>query len=125
MSNYLAHQENIASLFSMHSNLNFSAKKFGFFQLVLETVEHDALLIRGKRVAVGASGGKDSSVLSYVLAELNRKHDLGLELVLVSIDEGIQVHFFCTILNILSAFYFSHNCSAQIATIFARKWQSV
>ncbi|CAA0815118.1 Cytoplasmic tRNA 2-thiolation protein 1 [Striga hermonthica] len=47
------------------------------------------LLKRGERIAIGASGGKDSTVLAYVLSELNRRHDYGLDLFLLSIDEGI------------------------------------
>ncbi|KAI9846259.1 MAG: nucleotidyltransferase [Sclerophora amabilis] len=45
---------------------------------------------RGERVAIGASGGKDSTVLASVLKTLNERHDYGLELVLLSIDEGIR-----------------------------------
>ncbi|EYU36819.1 hypothetical protein MIMGU_mgv1a009088mg [Erythranthe guttata] len=47
------------------------------------------LFRRGERVAIGASGGKDSTVLAYVLSELNRRHDYGLDLFLLSVDEGI------------------------------------
>ncbi|KAL7128236.1 hypothetical protein ABFS83_14G302600 [Erythranthe nasuta] len=47
------------------------------------------LFKRGERVAIGASGGKDSTVLAYVLSELNRRHDYGLDLFLLSVDEGI------------------------------------
>ncbi|EPS69281.1 hypothetical protein M569_05485, partial [Genlisea aurea] len=43
----------------------------------------------GERVAIGASGGKDSTVLAYVLSELNRRHNYGLDLFLLSVDEGI------------------------------------
>ncbi|KAL8459220.1 hypothetical protein ACS0TY_036625 [Phlomoides rotata] len=43
----------------------------------------------GERIAIGASGGKDSTVLAYVMSELNRKHDYGLDLFLLSVDEGI------------------------------------
>uniref|UniRef100_A0A2K6W3C2 Cytoplasmic tRNA adenylyltransferase 1 n=1 Tax=Onchocerca volvulus TaxID=6282 RepID=A0A2K6W3C2_ONCVO len=43
----------------------------------------------GKKVAIGASGGKDSTVLIHVLNKLNRKHDYGLDIILLSIDEGI------------------------------------
>nr|CAD1834094.1 unnamed protein product [Ananas comosus var. bracteatus] len=55
----------------------------------------------GERVAIGASGGKDhkhllltgiitdSTVLAYVLSELNRRHSYGLDLFLLSVDEGI------------------------------------
>jgi len=31
----------------------------------------------------------DSTVLAYVLSELNRRHNYGLDLFLLSIDEGI------------------------------------
>ncbi|XP_072384281.1 cytoplasmic tRNA 2-thiolation protein 1 [Diabrotica undecimpunctata] len=40
-------------------------------------------------VAVAASGGKDSTVLAYVLKTLNEKYHYNLNLVLLSIDEGI------------------------------------
>lgn len=44
---------------------------------------------RGDCVAVAASGGKDSTVLAHVMKLLNDRHDYGLKLVLLSIDEGI------------------------------------
>ena len=47
------------------------------------------MLRRGQLVAVAASGGKDSTVLAYVLKLLNDRYDYGLKLVLLSIDEGI------------------------------------
>ena len=40
-------------------------------------------------VAIGASGGKDSTVLAYIMKTLNDRYDYGLKLVLLSIDEGI------------------------------------
>ncbi|CAA7259559.1 unnamed protein product [Cyclocybe aegerita] len=43
----------------------------------------------GDRVAIGASGGKDSTVLAYVMKTLNERYQYGLELFLLSIDEGI------------------------------------
>lgn len=43
----------------------------------------------GDCVAVAASGGKDSTVLAYVMKVLNQRHNYGLNLVLLSIDEGI------------------------------------
>ena len=43
----------------------------------------------GQLVAIAASGGKDSTVLAYVLKHLNEKYNYGLKLVLLSIDEGI------------------------------------
>ncbi|XP_057773648.1 cytoplasmic tRNA 2-thiolation protein 1-like [Salvia miltiorrhiza] len=64
------------------------------FYAVLEDEIHrvivdNHLFKRGERVAIGASGGKDSTVLAYVLSELNRRHDYGLDLFLLSVDEGI------------------------------------
>ena len=41
-------------------------------------------------MAIGASGGKDSAVLAKVLQVLNERHNYGLELYLLSIDEGIS-----------------------------------
>jgi cytoplasmic tRNA 2-thiolation protein 1 len=55
-----------------------------------ETIIQNGLFHRGERVAIGASGGKDSTVLASVLKTLNERHDYGLELVLLSIDEGIK-----------------------------------
>ena len=55
-----------------------------------ETVVANSLFISGERVAIGASGGKDSTVLASVLKTLNERHGYGLDLVLLSIDEGIK-----------------------------------
>ena len=55
-----------------------------------ETIISNALFQRGERIAIGASGGKDSTVLASVLKTLNERHDYGLELLLLSIDEGIK-----------------------------------
>ena len=35
------------------------------------------------------AGGKDSTVLAHLLTLLNKRHDYGLNLFLLSIDEGI------------------------------------
>ncbi|KAK4048886.1 Replication factor C (RF-C) subunit [Microbotryomycetes sp. JL201] len=48
------------------------------------------LFERGEKVAIGASGGKDSTVLAYIMTLLNERYDYGLELSLLSIDEGIS-----------------------------------
>lgn len=40
-------------------------------------------------MAIGASGGKDSTVLAHVLALLNERYDYGVHFFLLSIDEGI------------------------------------
>ncbi|CAM0943970.1 unnamed protein product [Alopecurus aequalis] len=53
------------------------------------TIVDNNLFKAGERVAIGASGGKDSTVLAYVLSELNKRHNYGLDLFLLSIDEGI------------------------------------
>lgn len=60
------------------------------FELEIHTtiIAHH-LFQRGERVAIGASGGKDSTVLAAVLKTLNERHDYGLDLILLSIDEGI------------------------------------
>ncbi|PWN94014.1 cytoplasmic tRNA 2-thiolation protein 1 [Acaromyces ingoldii] len=60
-----------------------------FEQEVHQTIVSASLFQRGDRVAIGASGGKDSTVLAHVLKTLNDRHDYGLELFLLSIDEGI------------------------------------
>lgn len=44
---------------------------------------------RGSKVGVGISGGKDSTVLAYVLDKLNKIYDYGIELFLLCVDEGI------------------------------------
>lgn len=49
----------------------------------------NGLFTRGELVGVAASGGKDSTVLAYVLKKLNEQYDYGLRLVLLSVDEGI------------------------------------
>ncbi|VDD89402.1 unnamed protein product [Enterobius vermicularis] len=57
---------------------------------VHETIVSDKLLEKGDTIAIGVSGGKDSTVLAYILKELNEKYDYGVKLVLVAIDEGIK-----------------------------------
>ena len=57
---------------------------------VHETITSSSLFHRNERVAIGASGGKDSTVLASVLKTLNERHDYGLQLCLLSIDEGIK-----------------------------------
>ncbi|KAF2478489.1 hypothetical protein BDY17DRAFT_287976 [Neohortaea acidophila] len=57
---------------------------------VAETITTTHLFQPGERVAIGASGGKDSTVLASVLQTLNIRHGWKLDLVLLSIDEGIQ-----------------------------------
>ena len=64
------------------------------FFLAFETEVHQTIVAnnlfqRGDVVAIGASGGKDSTVLAYVMKTLNDRYDYGLDLFLLSIDEGI------------------------------------
>lgn len=65
------------------------------FYKVFETEIHNTivdakLFYKGETVALGASGGKDSTVLASVMKTLNERYDYGLKLVLLSIDEGIK-----------------------------------
>ena len=54
------------------------------------TIAKAKLFKKGDYVAIGASGGKDSTVLAYIMKTLNDRFDYGLKLVLLSIDEGIS-----------------------------------
>lgn len=65
------------------------------FYLQFETEIHQTIISHklfspGERVAIGASGGKDSTVLAYVLALLNKRYEYNLDLFLLSVDEGIS-----------------------------------
>lgn len=60
-----------------------------FEQEIHQTINECKLFERGDYVAIGASGGKDSTVLAYIMKLLNERYDYGLKLVLLSIDEGI------------------------------------
>ena len=55
-----------------------------------ETIIANNLFQRNERVAIGASGGKDSTVLASILKTLNERHDYGIDLLLLSVDEGIK-----------------------------------
>ncbi|KAF3761537.1 adenine nucleotide alpha hydrolases-like protein [Cryphonectria parasitica EP155] len=65
-----------------------------FIRIFEEEVHHTIiasnLFYPGEQVAIGASGGKDSTVLASVLKTLNDRHNYGLDLMLLSIDEGIK-----------------------------------
>ncbi|KAL9599010.1 MAG: hypothetical protein Q9219_004125 [cf. Caloplaca sp. 3 TL-2023] len=54
------------------------------------TIIANSLFQPGERIAIGASGGKDSTVLASVLKTLNERYKYGLDLLLLSIDEGIK-----------------------------------
>lgn len=57
---------------------------------VHHTITSSQLFYPGERVAIGASGGKDSTVLASVMKTLNERHNYRLDLVLLSVDEGIK-----------------------------------
>ncbi|KAF0479654.1 Cytoplasmic tRNA 2-thiolation protein 1 [Gigaspora margarita] len=64
------------------------------FYYVFETEIHNTitdnkLFKKGDKVAIAASGGKDSTVLAYVMKLLNQRYQYDLDLFLLSIDEGI------------------------------------
>lgn len=64
------------------------------FYKVFETEIHNTIIdaklfYKGETVAIGASGGKDSTVLASIMKTLNERYNYGLKLVLLSIDEGI------------------------------------
>ncbi|CAG8581346.1 nucleotidyltransferase [Rhizophagus irregularis] len=64
------------------------------FYYVFETEIHNAIIDnklfkKGDRIAIAASGGKDSTVLAHVMKLLNERYQYGLELFLLSVDEGI------------------------------------
>ncbi|KAL9645617.1 hypothetical protein ABK040_000679 [Willaertia magna] len=65
-----------------------------FFELfeneIHETIVNNKLFSSGEKLAIAASGGKDSTVLAHVMKTLNDKYNYGLELYLLSIDEGIK-----------------------------------
>ncbi|OAF66048.1 hypothetical protein A3Q56_06222 [Intoshia linei] len=61
-----------------------------FEEDVHQNVIENKLFSNGDTVAIGASGGKDSSVLIHVLKVLNDKYNYRIKIVLVSIDEGIK-----------------------------------
>lgn len=61
-----------------------------FEEEIHQVILDNQLFKPGERIAIGASGGKDSTVLAFVLSELNRRHNYGLDLFLLSIDEGIS-----------------------------------
>lgn len=62
---------------------------------VFETEIHNTIVTsrlfqRGDKVGIGASGGKDSTVLAHIMKTLNERYDYGLDLYLISVDEGIK-----------------------------------
>lgn len=56
---------------------------------VRRAVEHYGMIGKGDRIAVGVSGGKDSLVLLYALAEMRRFEDYSYDIVAVTVDNGL------------------------------------
>ncbi|XP_055331590.1 cytoplasmic tRNA 2-thiolation protein 1-like [Paramacrobiotus metropolitanus] len=63
---------------------------FQVFELEIHrTVVQAGLFQPGMKVAVAASGGKDSTVLAHVMKVLSERYNYGIDLFLLSVDEGI------------------------------------
>ncbi|XP_043924264.1 cytoplasmic tRNA 2-thiolation protein 1 isoform X2 [Protopterus annectens] len=62
---------------------------WAFEEEIHQTIVNAKLFTRGEKVGIGASGGKDSTVLAHVLKVLNERYNYGLDLFLLSVDEGI------------------------------------
>ncbi|XP_008296100.1 cytoplasmic tRNA 2-thiolation protein 1 [Stegastes partitus] len=62
---------------------------WAFEEEVHQTIVAAELFKSGETVGIAASGGKDSTVLAHVMKLLNERYSYGLELMLISVDEGI------------------------------------
>ncbi|KAH7830144.1 putative cytoplasmic trna adenylyltransferase [Monocercomonoides exilis] len=60
-----------------------------FEEEVHQTIIEEKLFEKGEIVAIGVSGGKDSTCLLHILTTLNQRYNYGLDIRLVAIDEGI------------------------------------
>ncbi|EJW04929.1 TIGR00269 family protein [Edhazardia aedis USNM 41457] len=60
-----------------------------FEKEVHKTIIENNLFTKNEKIAVAISGGKDSTVLAYILNLLNKKYNYGVELFLLCVDEGI------------------------------------
>ncbi|MEM4707042.1 MAG: TIGR00269 family protein [Candidatus Anstonellales archaeon] len=58
-----------------------------FEKRVFRTIREFKMIRKGERIAIGYSGGKDSTVLLHVLSKLRKKHPF--ELVAITVDIGI------------------------------------
>uniref|UniRef100_G3PH01 Cytoplasmic tRNA 2-thiolation protein 1 n=1 Tax=Gasterosteus aculeatus TaxID=69293 RepID=G3PH01_GASAC len=63
---------------------------WAFEEEVHMTIESAKLFKPGEIVGIAASGGKDSTVLAHVMKLLNERYNYNLELMLLSVDEGIS-----------------------------------
>jgi cytoplasmic tRNA 2-thiolation protein 1 len=56
-----------------------------------------------RHACAAAAGGKDSTVLAHMLTTLNARHGYGLDLFLLSIDEGITGYRCCSLLSVFQS----------------------
>ncbi|XP_034398272.1 cytoplasmic tRNA 2-thiolation protein 1 isoform X2 [Cyclopterus lumpus] len=63
---------------------------WAFEEEVHQTIVAAKLFKHGEIVGIAASGGKDSTVLAHLMKLLNERYNYGLELMLLSVDEGIS-----------------------------------
>ena len=75
--------------------------KTSFEDEIHYTIKENNLLKEGETIAIGISGGKDSTVLAYIINKLNNKYNYKLNLELVAIDEGISGYRDCSIETII------------------------
>ena len=61
---------------------------------VHKTITDYNIFQRGQKVAIGASGGKDSAVLAKVLQVLNERHDYGNGYFSITIIKSYSINFF-------------------------------
>ncbi|MFH0737581.1 MAG: TIGR00269 family protein [Candidatus Micrarchaeota archaeon] len=86
----LCHCGEPGAVFLHYSSRHLCEKDFVrmFDKRFRKTVRAFGMIKKNDRIAVGLSGGKDSTVLLHSLAEL--KKDLPFELIAITIDEGIK-----------------------------------
>lgn len=63
---------------------------YAFEEEVFATIKRFDLIKPDDIIAIGVSGGKDSTVLLHVLDTINKRHEMGFKIELVCIDEGIS-----------------------------------
>lgn len=68
-----------------------------FEEEIHQTISFNNLFYRGEKIAVAISGGKDSTVLAYVLNLLNKRYNYGIQIYLLSVDEGIRYYRDCSL----------------------------
>ena len=61
------------------------------------TITKNNLFSPNETIAIGISGGKDSTVLAHIINKLNKIHNYNLNLQLIAIDEGISGYRDCSI----------------------------